>query len=182
MKNENRSFFACVLFAFGFILLFTFLTSCVTEKQRLKICNSCPVKKERYDSIVEKILEVPVYLPGKPGPTVYMENPCKLLCDSLGNLKKGVNIIAEKNGQTLHINSQGNGLNITSATKDTTVKAPVKQKEVYNKSHDESVKYIPCDNERTAFDGFTRWFFYIIAPILALWLAWKVYFKRFFPP
>ena len=174
MKQLRNSFYL--------VFCLCFLCACVvTQKQRNRFCSNCPVKKERYDSIVEKVIEVPVKIPGKDGPTVYMENPCSKLCDENGNLRPNLNIETKKNGQTLHIMSQGNGINITTATKDTIINAPVKQKEVYSKSHDESVKYIPCVNERTSFDGFAKWYLYITAPILVLWLAWRLYFKRFFP-
>lgn len=168
--------------SFYLIFILFFICSCVTERKRLKICNGCPIKKERYDSIVEKVIEVPINIPGAPGPVVYLDNPCKELCDSLGRPRSNINIKTERNGQTLHIKSLGNGLNIVTERKDTALKVAVKQKEVYNKSYAESVKYIPCQNERTAFDGFCRWFFYIVSPIIALWLAYKLYFKRFNPP
>lgn len=151
------------------------LTGCLSEKKRAEICNTCPSESE--DSIVVKTVTVPVIVPGAPGPTLYIENPCKLLCDSLGNLKK-VNFTVNKGGQALNINTLGGGLLVSTATKDTTIAAQVPQKEVY--SAKESIKYVPCNNERTAFDGFTRYWFYITAGLLALW-GLVLYFRRFKP-
>lgn len=44
-----------------------------------------------------------------PGPTLYLENPCKWLCDSLGNLKP-VKRTEHKNGMTSSITTVGNVL------------------------------------------------------------------------
>lgn len=167
MKRVNHMY---KIFLFALLL-----TSCITEKKRQEICNNCPGKSK--DSTIIKTVTVPVNVPGAPGPTVYLENPCKLLCDSLGNLKK-VNINITKGGQSLNINTIGGGLLVSTSTKDTTIAAQVPQKEVY--SAKESIKYIPCQNERTAFDGFTRYWFYITALILVLRLGWA-YFRRKWP-
>lgn len=125
---------------------------------RAKICQTCPVVIERKDSVVFVPDTVLIQLPGRLGPTVFLDNPCKFLCDSLGNLKR-VNITERKNGQILHINTLGGGLNIVSETKDTTARAPVMKEKHY--SSEKSV-VIKCDNERNVFDGFCRWFTYII--------------------
>lgn len=75
------------------ILLSTLLTySCITEKKRLKICETCPVKTETVTMVkdsawfftdtvkIEKIVSV-------PGPTIVVPGPCDKLCDGKGKLK-----------------------------------------------------------------------------------------------
>ena len=162
------------------IILLTLLTfSCVTEKKRLKICQSCTVKSERHDSIVEKIVEVPVLIKGEAGPIVYLDNPCKLLCDSLGRLKN-VSIQSKKNNQTINIVSNGNGLHIDARTEDTIVKKEVKQKEVYNKTVDTQVKQMPCANEQTGWEQFCEIGFYIYSVYIIAVYGYKFIKKRFF--
>lgn len=149
---------------------------CISEKKRRGICAGCPVVTHTKDSIVYKHDTVTVNIPGKPGPTVYLENPCKLLCDSLGNLKP-VNITTRRNGTILNINTLGNGLNIVTETKDTTAKAPVLTKETFSQKEEAHIKWMPCTNERTDFDGFCRWFFYIMAPLVILWAVLKYWLR-----
>lgn len=151
------------------------ITSCITEKKRLKICNTCASVSSRHDSIVYKRDTVKIELPGKPGPVVFLENPCKLLCDSLNHLKN-VNINTVKNGQNLHISTQGGGLNISTETKDTLAEVPVMNKETYHEQKDVEQKFIECKRDhRTDFDGFCRMFFWIIAPLLVLYGVFRWY-------
>lgn len=152
------------------------ISGCITEKKRQRICDACPVKITKKDSIAYVHDTVPVFMPGKQGPTVYLDNPCKHLCDSAGNLKK-INITQTKNGQTVNINTMGGGLHISSETKDTTLKAPVLKKETYSDTLNETVKYMPCEYERTIWDGVFKIGFFIQLLILGL-LALK---KRFWP-
>lgn len=163
-----------------YILISVLFFSCITEKKRNKICNSCPGKSESHDSIVIKTVIVPVNVPGAPGPTLYLDNPCKYLCDSLGNLKK-VNINVNHNGQNLNINTLGGGLLINTSTKDSIHAAEVQRKETYHDAKKEMVKYLPCLNERTFMDGFCRIWFYITAFAASIW-GLLTYFKRWKPP
>lgn len=160
------------------VSLFLFC-SCVTEKQRARICNSCASVSLKKDSIVYKIDSVKVEIPGKDGPIVYLENPCQNLCDSLGRLKN-VNIITKKNGQIVKINTQGNGINISTHTKDTAIKAPVIKKESYSRQKDVEVKYEVCKRDhKTSFDGFCNWFFYIVGPLIGFYIFFRV--KKLIP-
>jgi hypothetical protein len=157
------------------IIVFIF-SSCVTEKQRAKICNSCAVKEFKKDSIIEKIVTIPIPIKGEPGPIQYLENPCKNLCDSLGRLKPFI-LNKSKNGVNQNIKTIGNSIVIASDKKDTTLNIPVKQKETFHNESKSEVKYVKCDLEhRTKFDGFTFWWFWITA-LLLFFLGVK---KRFF--
>jgi len=176
--NPSKSFFWSFITAVAALIIFSiFFSSCVTEKQRRKICNSCAVETHNTETITIIHDTVPKLIPGKDGPIVYLENPCKLLCDSLGNLKKGVDINVSRNGMTTHVKTQGNGINISTASKDTTLKIPVTNSVTVKDTKEAEVKYIPCANERTAFDGWCRWFFYIFAPLIAIYMVLKFYFR-----
>lgn len=175
----KKRFPVLVYFILSIIGLMIALNSCMTERKRQRICNSCPVKTEKHDSIVYKIDSVKIQLPGKDGPTVYLENPCKLLCDSLGKLKN-VDIKTKRNGQSLKISTQGNGINISSNTSDTTVKAPVISKESHSSEKNTVVIEEKCKRDhRTDFDGVCRWFFYIVAPMIGLYVFLRI--KKFIP-
>lgn len=65
------------------LLLPILLTSCITQKKRLKICATCPVATIMVDSIIVK--DTAIYIVQK-GEIEYIESPCAELCDSFGNL------------------------------------------------------------------------------------------------
>lgn len=69
-----------------YLLILLLFTSCVTERKRTKICNSCPEKVtiERRDSIVNR--DTTIYLPSKT-----LRDTIKIECD-----EKGVPVISIK--------------------------------------------------------------------------------------
>lgn len=158
-------------------LLALVLFSCNAEKRAQRRCAKCPIKTEIKDSIVYRHDTVQIQLPGKPGPVQYLENPCHELCDSLSRLKH-INITTTRNGQVLNIKTVGNSLAISSETKDTTAKVPVQVKDTYHSEHIEKPIYIPCTNERTAWDGFCRWFTYIVMAAAGIYFGVKLIRKK----
>lgn len=151
------------------LLLLTFLSSCITEKKRQQICQKCPVKieKEVRDSIIEKLRDTTIYITTQ-GPTQYLENPCKHLCDSLGNLKP-VKIETKKNGIKSTIKSVGNSLVVECETDS--LKAVINGlKETVRITKEKETKEVPvCHLEhKTKFDGFTFWWFWITVFIIVL--------------
>lgn len=133
MKNNVPLIRLVICFVIALFLLIA-LSSCVTEKQRLKICQSCTLKSERKDSIIERLIEVPVYVAPIPGPTLYLPSPCAALCDSLGNLKP-FTIEKKQNGikTTVKTNTVANTLDISSNLEDSTkTNAKVPQKEIFH--------------------------------------------------
>jgi hypothetical protein len=160
------------------ILLLTaaaLLSSCAAHRAR--ICNTCPEKIVRHDSIVEKIVEVPVTLPPVPGPTLYIKSPC----DSAGKLKT-FTIEKKQNGIKTTVKATPEGLEITSNLEDSTkTKVPVKQKEIYSKTESIIAQKEPCINERTAWDGFYKIGFWIYSCVLALVVGGWYIKKRFWP-
>src|SRR5690242_18829440 len=125
-----------LLFAIGF-------NSCITEKKRLKICNTCATQTFVKDSIVEKLIHDSIMMPAIEGPIQYLENPCKELCDSLGRLKN-INVSSTKNGITTRIKTIGNSLAVTTNKNDTVYKFIYRTKEVYRKQKDVEIK---CDKQ-----------------------------------
>jgi hypothetical protein len=151
------------------ILLLTLLNGCISEKKRQQICQKCPVKieKEIHDSIIEKLRDTTIYIT-QQGPTQFLENPCKNLCDSLGNLKP-VKIETKKNGIKSTIKSQGNSLIFECETDS--LKAVINGlKETIRITKEKEVKEVPvCHlDHKTKFDGFTFWWFWITACAIAI--------------
>lgn len=117
------------------ILLIIAITSCVTEKRRKAICQTCTLESKRTDSTVTAVRErtVPVTV---PGPTVYVavKNPCAELCDSLGRLKDGVKINVPgttagtrsatifTRGDSLHVLTEADSLRLKIAVQDSLIK------------------------------------------------------------
>lgn len=170
ISKVNIAFFAKVLLALIVLVIIGSLQSCITEKHRERICATCPVVNTVKDSIVYKHDTVPVYLPPVAGPTVYLENPCQSLCDSIGRLKP-FNINHTVNGISVKVFTQGNRIAIEANKKDSTLRVPVTHKEAYHEVN--KTIQMPCENERTGFDYFCRWFFYIVAILAALAVFWQ---------
>jgi hypothetical protein len=165
---------------FNYLLIITLLvviSSCVvTKKQRenflAKHCQrNDSISYVRKDSIVYKdsLVEIPKII----NTPIYLENPCKLLCDSLGNLKK-VNIVTNKTGLKSTVKTIGNSLIFECETDS--LKARIKWLEhnltITEKSHTENTVQVPCElKHRTSFDGFCRWYFFITFAIILLLLG-----------
>lgn len=141
------------------LVLIAVLSSCLSEKERLKICNSCAVK----DSIVYKetikLKDTTIFIT-QQGPTQYLENPCAWMCDSLG--LKPFEILKKKNGIKSEIKSVGNSIvfNCDADSLKQVIKG-LEEKTISKDNTKNIVKYIPCNNERTLFDGFCRYNAYI---------------------
>lgn len=149
------------------LILLTFLSSCITEKKRQQICQKCPVKieKEVHDSIIEKLKDTTIYITTQ-GPIQYLENPCKHLCDSLGNLKpinkqskkNGIKSIIKKVGNSLAFDCEADSLKTVINGLKETIKI-IKKKEI--------IEVPVCHLEhKNKFDGFTYWWFWITLIIL----------------
>jgi hypothetical protein len=163
MKNKIN-FLVLLIFIFAAILV---MTSCVVTKKQKEnfLAKHCERKDSisyvRKDSIVYK--DSLIYIPQIINTPIYLENPCKLLCDSLGNLKK-VNITINKGGLKSTVKSLGNGLIFECETDS--LKARIKWLEhnltITEKSHTENTVKVPCElKHRNSFDGFCRWYFFI---------------------
>jgi hypothetical protein len=156
------------------LLLLTFLSSCITEKKRQKICLECPVKieKEVHDSIIEKLKDTTIYITTQ-GPTQYLENPCKNLCDSLGKLKP-IKVEAKKNGIKSTIKTVGNSLVVECET-DSLKAVITGLKETIRIRKEQEVKEVPvCHLEhKTWFDELTFWWFWVTLVILLVRLGFK---------
>lgn len=138
MKNNPQlyRFLICLVIA---VVIVVTITSCVSEKKRAQICKTCTLKSEVRDSIIERLIEVPVYTAPVPGPTLYLPSPCASLCDSLGNLKP-FTIEKKHNGikTTIKTNTVANTLDISSNLEDSTkTTAKVLQREIYHSQLDQ---------------------------------------------
>ncbi len=172
------------------LLVLVTMTQCVlTKKQKNNFLAKYCERKDsivyvKKDSIVFK--DTTIYVPTIVNTPIYLENPCKLLCDSLGNLKPFIKT-EKKNGLKSTVKSVGNVLVVECETDS--LKARIQYLEHHTidieKSHTENTVQKPCELEhRTKFDGFTWWWFWITAGILTLWILIKLgktYLKTYLP-
>ena len=156
------------------LLLLTLLSGCISEKKRQKICLECPVRieKEIHDSIIEKIRDTTIYIT-QQGPIQYLENPCKTLCDSLGNLKP-IKVESKKNGIKSTITTVGNSLAVNCEADS--LKAVINGlKEIIRIRKEQEVKEVPvCHLEhKTWFDELTFWWFWITLSVISIKYAFR---------
>lgn len=159
--------------------VFLFLQSCITEKKRQKICNTCAVKDSISYKEIIKLKDTIIYR-DIAGPVQYLENPCKLLCDSLGKLKP-FEIKTKKNGLISTIKSVGNSIAVDcSADSLKLVISGLKETVRDYSSRKSVIRYVECTKKhRSDFDGLCRWFFYIFAPGIALYIFLRL--KKIIP-
>ena len=162
-----------------FIIAVLLLSSCVSEKKRAQICNTCPIKDSIVFKETIKLKDTIIYI-DQPGPIQYLENPCKILCDSLGNLKK-FEIKKKENGITGTIKSVGNSIAFDCAADS--LQAVIKglqEKETFKSEKNNIVRYEDCKRDhRNGFDGFCKWYFFITAAFLLIRYGIKAIKKYF---
>lgn len=163
-----------------YIFYFFFLTSCViTQKQRDNFCSNCPQITIEKDSIITKTeyRDTIVYISTAPV-THTIESPC----DSLGRLKDFTSS-QTKNGITTTIKGLNNKLIVTCEADS--LKQIIKAlNERITKEHFKSEtklvdKLCPKKHKRS-FDSFTNWWFFITVGIIALFIMFKIFLKKFF--
>jgi len=173
------------------VTILVVLSSCVaTKKQKNRfLAKYC----ERKDSISYVVKDSTVYkdttifIPTIVNTPIYLENPCKLLCDSLGNLKPFSKTSGKGSGLLSHVHTVGNSIVFDCRTDS--LKARIqwleKHQTVTTNSHTENTVQKLCELEhRTKFDGFTWWWFWITAGLLCLWVLIKIgktYLKAYLP-
>jgi hypothetical protein len=113
------------------------------------------------------------------GPVKYLPSPCAQLCDSLGKLKP-FKQTSKKNGITQTLQTVGDVL-VQECDVDslkqviTTLENTIHQQ---SSTFKEVQIHDNCKLEhRNDFDGFCRWFFYIMAPVVLVYLVLKFYFR-----
>lgn len=179
------------------ILIIASMSSCViTQKQKDKFCSHCPQIQTSKDSIIqsdsvsEKIVykDTTIFIT-KQGPIQYLENPCKELCDSFGNLKS-FDILKKVNGIREEIKSVGNSIVVDCAADslqeivrglNRKISEMHFKKEFQEKKEVKLIKEICLKKHHSGFDSFTNYFFWIAAGILLIYFGWK-YFLRFHIP
>ena len=151
------------------LILVVLLTSCISQKKRLKICATCPIQTTVHDSIVTIIKDTTIYI-SRRGDTITLDNPCAYLCDSLGNLKP-FEIKKRKNGIVSTLKSANNKLTFDCATDS--LEAIIKGLRQTNRSKTE-VKTVTIEKNYTKFDRFKNTFFWIICALLVAYLAFRL--------
>lgn len=166
------------------------LTNCVaTKKQKDRFLSKYCERKDsisyiKKDSIVYR--DSMVLVDNIINTPIYLENPCKLLCDSLGRLKP-IDITKSKGGLKSNVKTFGNGLifNCQTDSLKTRITWLERQLTIKENSHTENTVKQICELEhRTKWDGFTWYWFIITASLLTIWILIKIfkgYLKAYLP-
>lgn len=162
------------------LFLTLLLSSCMTKKKLDRICQLCPVKTIIKDSVhVEYKERIDTAYITKTV-TITQENPCKWLCDSVGNLKKVDKTFKTKSGSTRMFTRNDS---LLFEVKLDSLEAVIKAKDqIINRFRDKVVE-VParCElDHRTKWDGFTHWVTIITFCILIL-LALYFLAKKYLP-
>lgn len=163
----------------GILLLLVLFTQCVlTKKQKNNFLKKYCIAKDstsytRKDSIVyiDSLIQVP-YIINQP---VYLENPCAELCDSTGKLKPFYKTKSSK-GLKSTVQSVGNSIVFNCETDS--LKARIKWLEHHIKIQSSKVQtqYVACtEPHQTKFTGFTFWWFWITAAIIAVYISLRIF-------
>lgn len=118
MDNKRNYLLAVIVLI---ILSATLFSGCYSTRQCQKHCSSClsdssvketdsitsSIDSSRKESVKVDTLHIHHYI---PGPVQFLENPCAMLCDSLGQLKP-FHKEEHKNGMTSTIDSKDGKLN-----------------------------------------------------------------------
>jgi len=158
------------------VLILLMVTSCSTFKENRKArkCAKFDCIKETYvlDSTFVTEIKDTTYIT-KEGTTVYLENPCAELCDSVGNLKK-FEKTTKKNGIKSTIKSVGNSLVVECDT-DSLEAVITTLQTTKIRSENQTIEVA---RKKTWFEKLQSIWFYISATAIILYLALKI--KRVF--
>lgn len=158
------------------ILLAISLYSCITEKNRAKICASCPVISYTHDSIVVVKKDTTIYVNSEPV-VIELESLCSQLCDSLDQLKEFY-YTHRDNGIRATITSKKGKLviNCKADSLQNIIKGLITEKSNWTKTVQTKIIQEDCKkNHQTKFDGFLFYWFIISLIFLAV-----KYFPRIF--
>jgi hypothetical protein len=141
--------------AIGFLILIFIiaLTGCSYEKRLNKWCKRCTVKDSVSYKEVIKLKDTIIYIT-KAGPIQYLENPCKFLCDSFGNLKP-FEIKKKENGIIGTIKSVGNSISFD--CKADSLEAIIKGLREKEITKTETKTVIAKENYITSWQNFLIW-------------------------
>ena len=164
-----------------FLALAALIISCVaTKKQKDRFLSKHCERKDSVQTLIKNTVQKhdSIIYTSVPGPIQFLENPCKLLCDSLGNLIPFKIKEKKENGSRGTIFTVGNSIGfkceIDSAAVAVSWYSYHDTKEVI--SHTENTVKKECELEhRTDFDGVTWYWFWVTASILVLWILFKIF-------
>lgn len=178
---------------FNLVLISTVLvlfSNCVaTKKQKDNFLAKYCERKDSIRVVTKEILvkkDSTIYIPTIINTPIYLENPCKLLCDSLGNLRPFIKT-EKKGGLKTTIKSVGNVLVVECETDSLKARISWLERNLVSEtfSHTENTVEKPCKlDHKTKFDGFTFWWFWLTVSILSVWSFFKFgkgYLKNYLP-
>lgn len=156
------------------LILTVTLFSCATPRQIARICNSCPAVVKDSVIVKETVRDTTIYITQK-GPEVIVKSPC----DSAGKLKP-FKKVKKENGIKTTIESKGD--TIVAICEVDSLKAVIEglNKTIFHLKKETKIITRLCEyKHRNKFDGFTFYWFWITAAMVALYAGFR-YFKTKF--
>lgn len=145
--------------------------SCISEKKRSEICNSCPSKSEIVYK--DKYRDTTIFVESIELEPFYMPNPCANLCDSFGNLIALHEVIKNKKGNYMTVSTSKSG--VFFSTKIDSLKAVIKVLEKNRNEVKEIMIKEDCKRKHTSpLDFFFLYSSYIFYVILLIYLIFKL--------
>lgn len=177
-KKDSSDF--SYLAIYGIIILLVILVGSSCAAHRAKMCALCPVVTK--DSLIYKDKIVPhdttIYITQRISEPIYLDSPCKDLCDSLGKLKI-FDIKKKSNGITSEVKSVGNSIEFECKADSLSQVITILQHEKTTVSHTENTRTIET-NKLTKLQGFwiiSGYLFWILILIIIVRFIIKFYFK-----
>lgn len=128
------------------------LSSCVTQKKREKICRTCTIKEvTTVDTVRTEVVRVDTLI-------FTTENPCKEMCDSIGNLKPFSRDIKNDKGKVVVLYSKANNLHVKEEDK-----VRIETKTIYKNIS----KEVPSRCEK---EHITKWKSFLIVSGYIFWI------------
>ena len=152
------------------------LSSCITQNRRARICATCPVNSVTKDSIVIVKQDTTIYITHRE-----VEYRDTIICDPKGNIKDKKEVVSG-GGVKATITFKQNRLVVKCETDSLyqVIRGLLTERSMWSRTNSVKVLRVCEKKHKTAFDGFTLYWFWITAGFLAIKFGWK-YLKKYFP-
>ena len=159
------------------ITILAAMTSCLSQKQRNKICNECPVRTDSIVTTTERIVlkDTTIFITDRL--VSYRDT---IFCDSLGIINMPKKIV-KSNGLKATVQIKNNKVIVDCETDSLKLQIDylLKEREILIKNSNTKTIQLPCNDERTKFDGFTYYWFIITFLLIAGYVIYKILKQRF---
>ena len=158
------------------LILSILLSSCITQNRRARICATCPVNSVTKDSIVLIRKDTTIYITHRE-----VEYRDTIICDPSGKVDD-LRKVVSGGGVKATISIKNNKLKVICETDSLyqVIRNLLTERSMWSRTNSVKVLRVCEKKHKTAFDGFTLYWFWITAGFLAIKFGWQ-YLKRYLP-